>query len=152
MSVEISLTTFDIVKAISKTLKTEFPECKIYGEEVKQGLKAPAFTIFSIQSTMEKMPNNRYRRLNPFVIHYFPKDDIKTREECAGVAERMMWALEYVNLLVVNDTEMPLRGTQMHHEFKDDVMHFFVNYDVDLIKTESKEPMETLTETHILRE
>ncbi len=61
----------------------------------------------------------------------------------------MMWALEYVNLL--NGDEVPLRGTEMHHEFRDDVLHFFVNYDIDLVKVVPSEPMETLTESHLLR-
>ena len=147
----IAMNTFDIVKAISRALRTEFPDAKIYGEEVKQGLKAPAFTVFSIQTTQEKLPNGRYRRYNPFVIHYFPVDDIKTKEECAGVAERMMWALEYIYLLIESDNDVPLRGTDMHHEVKDDVLHFFVNYDIDLLKAEDKDPMEKLTEIHELR-
>ena len=149
MSVETSLNTFDIVKAISKTLKTEFPDAKIYGEEVKQGLKAPAFTIFLTNEVQEKMPSGRYRRFHPFVIHYFPVDKVNTRRECAEVAEKMMWALEYVNLL--NGDDVPLRGTEMHHEFSDDVLHFFVNYDLDLVKVVPSEPMEKLTESHLLR-
>jgi hypothetical protein len=140
--------TFDIVSAITKALKNEFPDAKLYGEEVKQGLKAPAFTVFSIQTEQEPYPNGRYRRINPFVINYFPVDKIKTRRECADVAERMIWALEYIEL---EPDEAPLRGTDIHHEFKDDVLHFFINYDIFLRKVKQEDPMETLHEEHMLR-
>lgn len=142
------MNTFDIVKAITKALKAAFPDAKLYGEEVKQGLKPPAFTVFSIQTVQDPYPNGRYLRENPFVIHYFPVDKIKTRQECAEVAETMIWALEYIEL---EEDEAPLRGTDMHHEFRDDVLHFFVNYNVFLRKVETTDPMETLHEEHLLR-
>lgn len=143
------LTTFDIVKSISKALKAAFPEAKIYGEEVKQGLKPPTFTIFSMNTEQQTYPSERYLRINPFVIHYFPVSTTKTRAECAEVAEQMMWTLRYIEL---EENEPPLRGTKMHHEFSDDVLHFFVNYDIFLRRVETTDPMEKLHEEHLLRE
>ena len=38
-----------------------------------------------------------------------------------------------------------VRGTVMHSEFVDDVLHFFVNYDMFVYKGQTKEPaMETV--------
>jgi hypothetical protein len=100
-----------------------------------------------------------FRKLMLGILHFIDEkhplkkydayvDKIKTRRECADVAERMIWALEYIEL---EPDEAPLRGTDIHHEFKDDVLHFFINYDIFLRKVKQEDPMETLHEEHMLR-
>lgn len=48
------------------------------------------------------------------------------------MAEQLYWCLEYIS--VAGDLT---RGTQMHYEVIDDVLHFFVNYDMFVNRLEN---------------
>jgi len=58
------------------------------------------------------------------------------------VASKLFDTLEYITLL---DGDL-VRGTEMHYEKVDDVLHFFVKYNMFVYKqVEKADPMETLT-------
>ena len=63
-------------------------------------------------------------------------------QEIQDVASKLFDALEYITLL---DGDL-VRGTEMHYEKVDDVLHFFVKYNMFVYKqVEKADPMETLT-------
>ena len=114
-----------IITGISQKLfKTFGLDYKIYTENVEQFLNPPCFYIELLQSSMQQIVSRRYRLENLFDIHFFTNEN------------------EPKNISVDNDL---VRGLGMHYEIVDDVLHFFVSYNLILIKTiEPEEKMETL--------
>ena len=113
-------------------------ECEIYTESVEQGFKEPCFSIVCLNPTIEQFLGSRYFRQNQFCIHYFPASSDK-RTECYSVMEKLMNALEIIEV----EGEKS-RGTNMHAEIVDEMLHFFVNYDLFVYKQkEPVSPMET---------
>ena len=129
-----------IIDGICIAIHSEFSDdYEIYTETVEQGLTAPCFSVACVNPASEQFLNKRYFKTNQFGIHYFPSTADK-KAECNSVLERLMDALELIS--VDGNT---VRGTVMHSEFVDDVLHFFVNYDMFVYKGQTKEPaMETV--------
>ena len=127
-----------IIDGISISLNAEFgDDYKIYTESIEQGLKEPCFSIVCVNPTNELFRGKKYFRKNLFCIQYFPKGEDK-RSECMDVLERMFDCLEVIK--VGEDLQ---RGTSMHGEVVDQVLNFFVNYDMFVYKVESTDAMET---------
>lgn len=134
-----------IITGISQALDAEFnseenEEYTIYTEDVEQGLEEPCFFIFSLKPNLKQLVGNRYDRKYPFDIHYFPKDEENINNEINEVTERLFTALEYITV----DNNL-VRGTNMNIEIVDNVLHFFVDFNM-IVRTESKEiePMGSL--------
>lgn len=136
-----------IIDGISVGINTEFgDDHEIYTESVEQGLNEPCFSILCLNPTVEQVLGRRYFRSNQFCIHYFPSSD-ERRSECNSVAERLFVALEYITV----DGDLIL-GTDMHCEVVDGVLSFFVNYDMYVYKSVTKEePMETFEHNNIVK-
>jgi len=136
-----------IIESISITLNAEFGDkYKIHREEKRQGLKEPCFFIQCINQTEELFFSKRYFRQNQFCIQYFPEDKFRGKQECYAVAERLFSCLEYLD--VGGDLVM---GTKMKYEVTDDIVHFFVNYDLFVYKVAESVPVmeEVSSETHV---
>lgn len=128
-----------IIDGISISLNAEFcDDYKIYTESIEQGLKEPCFSIVCVNPTNELFRGKKYFRKNLFCIQYFPKGEDK-RSECMDVLERMFDCLEVIK--VGEDLQ---RGTSMHGEVVDQVLNFFVNYDMFVYKVESTDAMGTM--------
>ena len=132
----------DLIDGISVKLNQVFGDgVRIYSESVKQGLKEPCFFIAVLNPTQNPMIGTRYFREYPFDIHYFPSKD-GGNQEIQDVASKLFDTLEYITLL---DGDL-VRGTEMHYEKVDDVLHFFVKYNMFVYKqVEKADPMGTLT-------
>jgi hypothetical protein len=128
-----------IIEAISVALNTEFGDrYDIHRERLEQGLEEPCFFIFCIHSTNQQFFGTRYLKTNQFCIQYFPESEEK-RQECYAIAERMGQCLEHI---LVDGEDKPIRGTKMKHEVVDDILHFFVNYDLFVDKKKESVAME----------
>lgn len=116
----------EIVNGISIKLNSEFDDvCEIYTENVEQGLEEPCFFIKSMNVINTPLLGTRKQRTYPFVITYFPKAG---NAEMMDVSEKMMEALEYIELLNGDI----LRGMEMNSEIIDDLLQFKVSYKVIL--------------------
>ena len=125
----------DIINAISIKLNSVFGEgCKIYTENVEQGLTEPCFFIKYLTTTTKPYLGKRKRHSYSFDIHYFPEAG---NEEMLNVAEDMLEALEWVTLLNGDI----LRGLSPQSEIVDDVLHVSVSYPVMLKVAETGESM-----------
>lgn len=129
-----------IIDGISVAINSEFGDGhEIYTENIEQGLEEPCFSILCLNPTISQVLGKRYFRTNQFCIHYFPSTSDK-RSECNSVTERLMDALEIITV----DGDL-VRGSEMHCEISDDVLHFFVNYNMYVYKKSEPEPfMESL--------
>lgn len=130
-----------IITGISQALDAEFnsenEEYTIYTEDVEQGLEEPCFFIFSLKPSSKQLAGNRYERKYPFDVHYFPKDEENYNNEINEVTERLFTALEYISI----DRGL-IRGTNMNAETVDNVLHFFINF--NMIVRKEIEPIETM--------
>lgn len=135
-----------IIIGISQALDAEFnsenEEYIIHTENVEQGLDEPCFFIFSLKPSSKQLVGNRYERKYPFDIHFFPDtelvDGISTiNNQINEVTERLFTALEYITV----DNSL-VRGTSINAEKVDDVLHFFINFNM-IVKKET-EPIDTM--------
>ena len=132
-----------IITGISRALDDEFnadgDEYTIYTENVEQGLDEPCFFIFKLKPSSKQLVGNRYERKYPFDIHYFPRDKENINYEINEVTERLFTALEYITVDGI------VRGTNMNAEIVDNVLHFFINFNMIVKKeTTPEETMESL--------
>ena len=125
-----------IIDGISVAINSEFgDDYEIHPESVEQGFVEPCFFILCLNPTINQVLGKRYFRSNQFCIHYFPSSDEK-RSECHAVLERLMGALEIIEV----DGDQ-CRGTDMHSEVVDNVLSFFVNYNMYVYKEKAAEPV-----------
>lgn len=139
----------DIITGISKKLRDTFGGgYKINIDEKRQGFTAPCFFIVFLTSSQELVVRNRYYRTYSFDIQYFPESQSGITRECNEVADKLLMVMEYINLS--NDL---IRGTKMSAEEHDDVLHFFVDYDVFVFQVLDEVPkMQILKQTQNLKE
>lgn len=135
-----------IIIGISQALDAEFNSENegyiIHTENVEQGLVEPCFFIFSLKPSSKQLVGNRYERKYPFDIHFFPDtelvDGISTiNNQLNEVTERLFTALEYITV----DNSL-VRGTSINAEIVDNVLHFFINFNM-IVKKET-EPIDTM--------
>ena len=123
-----------IIDGISVAINSEFGDAyEIYTESIEQGLEEPCFSILCLNPAIDQGLGRRYFRTNQFCVHYFPYTSEK-QLECYTVLNRLMGALETIEV----DGDL-CRGTQMHGEVVDNVLSFFVNYDMYVYKDEVAE-------------
>lgn len=115
-----------IIDGISVKLNQAFGDTvRIYSENVTQGLTTPCFFISTLNVSQDPMLGTRAFRNNLFDVHYFPAVP-NSNSECETVASDLYDAMDNITLL---DGDI-LRGTKMHHEVVEGVLHFFVNYNL----------------------
>ena len=133
----INKITTGISQALDAEFNSENEEYTIYTEDVEQSLDEPCFFIFSLKPSNRQLVGNRYERKYSFDIHYFPKDEENYNNEINEVTERLFTALEYISI----DSGL-IRGTNMNAETVDNVLHFFINFNM-IVKKET-EPIDTM--------
>lgn len=129
-----------LLESIGIALYGEFGDRYIiYTESVEQGLQEPCFFVSCISPGNRVFLGKRYLRQNEFCLQYFPSDADSAREECNAVTERLYSCLEYIDVL--GDL---VRGTKMHCEVVDKVLHFFVSYDFFVYRASNLDAMEEM--------
>ncbi len=124
----------EIVAGISRAINSEFGDkYKIYAESVEQGLEEPCFFIQSLTNDFKQELGNRYYWENLFCIQFFPEDLHNPSGECCDVSQRLFLCLEYIMI-----DGKPLRGIKMNCKIIDEVLNFFVNYNVFVHKGENE--------------
>lgn len=124
-----------ILDAISQKLNAEFEDnYELYSENIKQDFKEPCFFIMCLNPSEQNFLANRYYRKYLFDIQYFPKSKKNLNSELYDIQERLFNCMEYVN--IGNDL---IRGKNRRGEIEDNTLHFFVNYDVFVVKKGTEE-------------
>lgn len=130
----------EIINGISRAIDTEFntgeTTYEIYSESLEQGLNEPCFSIVVLNPFTDRRLAHRHYREYPVDIHYFPKDEINAKKEMYDVAERLF--------LVVEVIDNSIRGSNIHYEIVDGVLHFFITY--KLYVREQLEPITDMKE------
>lgn len=129
--------TKDIIKAISKKLKTLYPTYKIYVDEVKQGLTEPCFFIKLISDNLEKKFNlRREKEINFDVICLMDKNDEEINFDYQDISDSLQENLE---LLQVGTSYLRIKNKQA--EVIDDILHFKFKVVVSVYITRNVEPV-----------
>lgn len=128
----------EIIEGIAVAINSIFgDEIEIYKDNVTQGLKEPCFFIAILKPEVTPLIGTRSIRNNSFDIQYFPKE---SNTEMLDVAEKLINSLEFITLLNGDI----LHGTGVSYEIIDNVLHFFISYNLTMIKVTDKTNMETL--------
>lgn len=131
----------EIIKGISMKLNLVFGDgCEIYQNNVEQGLKEPCFFIAVLKPEVTPLIGQRCIRLHPFDIQYFPAASGKN-DEMFSVADRLLSEMDFITL----PNGDLLHGTRISYEVVDGVLHFFVQYNMTVMKQTEKTPMDALT-------
>lgn len=104
----------------------------VYTDYHKQHARFPCFYVELIDASQEQELGNRYWREYAFdVLLFLDKNgEIKDRRALTAMADTLFMALEYITV----DADRKLRGTDMSYRITDNVLHFFVSYNMHIKK------------------
>lgn len=114
-----------VVDGICRQIKVSFnEEYNIYTELPEKDIKGPCFFVVCTESKQDLFPSARYLKRLQFCIRYIPSDSEKNIE-CMKIGEELLKYLKYITV----DDKLVM-GTKMKYKITDDVLHFWVNYDI----------------------
>lgn len=136
-------TTDDMILGIAAKLAETFPGVTIYTEKVPQNFTEPSFRIKRLEITSTPGLNTRKYKRVTFDLLYFPESRTEPETEWNGVAEALIFALEYINA-----GGGLLRGEDMSADFdaEQDVGHFRVAYGAFTLEHTTGDKMESITQ------
>ncbi len=117
------VTINDVRYAVNAALDAAFPDMPIFGEEIKQQLTPPGFFVRLLEPAHTQELGRRYLRSHPFDVHYFATE--RKNDDMYEVGEKLTAALQEIQV-----GGHPVRGIGMQMEIVDEVLHFFVTYNV----------------------
>lgn len=130
----------ELIAAVAGQINAAFGDgYELYCEDVKQGLKEPCFYISVLKTERKPMLGVRFFQLTPFHICFFPEKKANNCETRA-VGEKLMNELEFITLA---DKSL-VRGTNRSFEIVDGVLHFSIQYNMELYGPAEQAAMETL--------
>ncbi|HHY25282.1 MAG TPA: hypothetical protein GX523_00770 [Desulfitobacterium dehalogenans] len=150
-----AITVNGVRDSVITLLHQHFPGISTYGEEILQGLDKPCFFVKLFQVSQDQLISQRYQRNHSFDIHYFPAamdegEENRQNEEMHGIAEQLYEKMELIPVIGGDDGLM--RGAKMRHEIIDGVLHFFVDYNFQIIKETTLDPlMQTMEQEGFIR-
>lgn len=131
-----------IIDGILNALRAEFGDTyTFYTEGVEP--QVPCFLVFCTNLNTDVFRAGRYLHQNQFSIQYLTAAQTP-RTDCANVAERLFSCLELISV----DGNF-IRGTGMHAEIADAVLHFSVNYNFYSDRSNDAMKMEALEGTEV---
>ncbi len=130
----------DIVTAISQKLDSGFGDrYTIYSEDIKQDLEEPCFFIGVLSSGQDKQMRRTYKKTIDFDIHYFSDKEDSINSDCLEKADELYSTLEYIEIY-----GQKYRALKMKHEVVDDVLHFMLQFNYNIIEIIKCAKMKTL--------
>ena len=127
-----------VIAALHNTFGDDYSYLK---ENNEQRLPTPCFLVSLLRPTSRGSLWRTYSRVMPIVINYFPKSDVRPKNECYDIGERALEAVEVIEIEGVK-----VSGTDLEIQLVDDnVLQIFVTYDfwTQTIR-EPDEPVEEL--------
>ena len=130
----------DIVTGISQKLDSGFGDkYTIYSEDIKQDLEEPCFFIGVLSSGQDKQMRRTYKKTIDFDIHYFSDKEDNVNSDCLEKADELYSTLEYIEIY-----GQKYRALKMKHEVVDDVLHFMLQFNYNIIEIIKYAKMKTL--------
>ena len=133
----------EVIKGISSKLH-KLTKYSVYVDVKKNYVVFPCFYLKQLDQSQELSVGNRYWQEHSFDIWFMPNaadEGSDVREEIHKMAEAFFVELEYITL---SDGSV-IRGTDMHYRTTDGALHFFVSYNLFILKEREKaEKMQSL--------
>ena len=130
----------DIVTAISQKLDSGFGDkYTIYSEDIKQDLEEPCFFIGVLSSSQDKQMRRTYKKTIDFDIHYFSDKEYSINLDYLETTEKLYSALEYIEIY-----GQKYRSLKMKHEVVDNVLHFMLQFNYNILEIIKYAKMKTL--------
>lgn len=131
----------EIMDAVTRRLDELFVDgCKIYTDNVEQGLETPCFFVGFLKTDVKPMLGRRSQRTYDMRIQYIPEEKQPSRE-LNDISEQLMEGMEYITL---SDGSL-MRGTGRSSEISEGVLTFLVSFSGFFIRQEEPaEPMMNL--------
>lgn len=119
-----------ILTAIAKAIYSEFGnEYKIYSDPLPQGAEEPCFFVQLLNSTVRRVMDKRYYMSNQICIQYLPSDKVNPKTEFVDITERLMTTVDEIYI-----EGKPIHGSNIRNENTDEVLNFFVNYNLSVYR------------------
>lgn len=123
----------DMCQQVINKLVSLYPNIQVLRDGEERGANVPCFLVKQINAIQHKELNNRYKRLYSFdILYYSVNKDINV--DCLRTADELAEGMEYL-------LDYMARGTNIHYQIIDDVLHFYVDYGIRLIKQEQESPI-----------
>lgn len=123
------ITVNDVRDGVIEKLKNLYPNSKVTGEEIKQGLGQNRYFVKLLAVGQSRGIHRRRIRTHTIDIRYFGSSN----DEMQAVAEALYSEME--SIMVAGRS---VRGTAMRHEIIDEVLHFFVDYMAHVMAEQSE--------------
>lgn len=118
--------------AIISKLKTVFPDNKIYGEKVEQGLKKPCFFITVLPGDFIDLGKSMQQREITIDIQYLSKEETNAKNiEMADLLNDLFQKITFDGLTV--------NVIERRFEIVDDILHFFLDLDIILMLKDTEQ-------------
>ena len=125
----------ELTDALSIALDRQFNGCRVYTPEVEQDLREPCFMITLAGAEKQPLLGARANLIYNFDIIYFPAS--KAHTEMLSIAGKMPAALNRITTL--DGTKA--NGWRQNYEVADDVLHFFVTYQLTVVELDGSTDM-----------
>lgn len=131
-----------LIKGIASKLYEVFKNITIYTEKVPQGFVTPSFYIKCLTHNDELKLFESKKKITRFDITYFPsKDSLENEREINGTLAKLV-----DNMRVIQAEGHKIKGFDISNEKVDGVLHYFVSYNITLLKDKININMEDLKE------
>lgn len=138
------ITINSVLDSVLAALDQNFPNINTYSEESDQGFEQPYFYVKLLPVLQNQLLGKRYQRNHSFNIHYFAGSN----EALHDMAEHLYDKLELISV----DGSL-VRGSGMHHEIVDGVLHWFVAYNFHVMRSVEPDPlMQSMKQEGYLRD
>lgn len=118
--------------AIISKLKTTFPDHKIYGEKVEQGLKKPCFFITVLPGDVIELSKSMQQREITIDIQYLSEEETNAKNiEMADLLNDLFQRITFDGLMV--------NVIERRFEIVDDILHFFLDLDFILMLKDTEQ-------------
>jgi hypothetical protein len=117
----------------------------IYKEQIVQDFEKPSFFVWTIDVSQRK-EGRAYMRDYQMNIRYHPQEDDPNKfETLCQIGEELLSCLDYIQVPIstngVTERTLPVKGSQMDFQIKDNILQFYVTYTIRVKKVESSIPL-----------
>ena len=139
---------YKTIMGISQALNEEFKQNHaVYMNVNEQEIQPSCFIIVAVKHEQKQKLGNRYELLQSFDVRYVPSSTQELTEEFADVTSKLFRVLEYITV----DGDLT-RGTNRKAEIQDGILHFFVDFNLFVLKQQDRFNMETMQSDVSLKE
>lgn len=131
-----------LINGIANKLNKIFANTTIYIEKVPQNFLTPCFFIKCLTHSDDLRLFEGKKKITKFDIAYFPNEgSLETEKEINDILAKLV-----DNMRVIEAEGHKIRGYEISTEKVDDVLHYFISYNLTLIKENENMNMEELSE------